>query len=178
MKNFLLLLLAVSLFACQVNVDDGTPSDIPFDGTCYRPVYASESETKKIEVLPAMALSEPGKIYFLNPYIFINEKGKGVHIVDNSDPRNPRNLSFISIPGNYDIAAKGTWLYADNASDLLVFDISNPVDPKLSKRIETAIPVTNYPSVTNVYFECADSKKGTVVGWEKIPMSARPNCYR
>ena len=179
MKNLLLpLLLALGLISCITDDNDEPINGIYFDGTGYRPVYATAAELADIKITDAVALSEPGKIYLLDPYIFVNERGKGVHIIDNTDPKNPDNMAFISIPGNYDMAAKGNWLYADNVSDLLVFDISNPKVPKLNKRIANAIPVNDYPPFQGVYFECADSKSGVIVGWEKVPMSSRPKCYR
>ncbi|WP_221391344.1 hypothetical protein [Dyadobacter sp. NIV53] len=179
MKNLIFpLLLVVCLLSCLTDNGDEPINGISFDGTGYIPVYATAAELSEVKITDALALADPGKIYLLDPYIFVNERGKGVHIIDNSDPKNPKNMAFISILGNYDIAAKDNWLYADNVSDLLVFDISNPKAPRLNKRIANAIPVNNYPPFQNVYFECADSKSGIIVGWEKVPMSVRPKCYR
>ncbi|MCF0041966.1 hypothetical protein [Dyadobacter fanqingshengii] len=178
MKNLLRLFF---LFAIVTScVTDGSDSfeRFPFDGTGYRPIYTTEEEMAKIEVIGAQPLSKPGKIYVLEPYLFINEAGQGIHIVDNSDPKNPKNISFISVAGNYDMAAKGKFLYADNLTNLVVFDISDPKAPKLTKKVPNAIPVNNYPPFDNVYFECVESKKGIVTGWEKVPMSKRPNCSR
>jgi hypothetical protein len=178
MKSILpIFLLLFASLSCIT--DNSEPfNGIEFDGTGYRPIYATAEEVAKIQVQEARPLSKPGKIYHLDPYIFVNESGEGIHIINNADPRNPENLSFISIPGNYDMAAKGTWLYADNMSNMVVFDISDPKSPKLTKTIADAIPVNNYPSFRNIYFECAEDKKGIVVGWEKVPMSERPKCYR
>lgn len=173
-----LLLTLLILSSCMTSPDETPVNGEPFQGLGYKPIYATGAELKNVSITTSEALRSPGKIYILDRYLFVNEMGKGVHIIDNSDPKNPKNLSFISILGNYDIAAKGTWLYADNATDLLVFDISNPVEPKLSKRIANAIPMHNYPPFQNVYFECVDNKKGTIVGWEKVTMAAKPNCFR
>ena len=179
MKNLLLpLLLVFCLTSCWTDNGDEPVNGITFDGTGYRPVYATTADITNIKVTDATALSEPGKIYLLDTYLFVNERGKGVHIINNTDPKNPDNMAFISIPGNYDMAAKGNWLYADNVSDLLVFDISNPKVPKLNKRIANAIPVNDYPPFQGVYFECVNHELGIITGWEKIPMSSRPKCYR
>ena len=178
MQTFLRLLSLVFIsFAC-VEPSDSPPNGVPFEGSGYRPVYATSEQLAKIDISAPQPLVEPGKIYLFDPYIFVNELGKGIHIIDNKDPKNPKNLSFISITGNYDIAVKGNWLYADNVSNLLVFDISDPLLPKLTKTISDAIPGNNYPPVQNVYFECVDSKKGIVAGWEKVPMQAQPKCFR
>ena len=163
--------------AC-VDRSDSPPNGVKFDGTGYKPIYTTAEDISKVEIMAAEPLAEPGKIYVFDPYLFINEIGEGIHIIDNSDPKNPKNLSFISIRGNYDIAVKGNWLYADNLSNLLVFDISDPKAPKLSKTIANAIPVSNYPPHQNVYFECAETKNGVVIGWEKVPMAEQPRCFR
>jgi len=81
-------------------------------------------------------LSSPGKIYLFNNYLFINEFGQGIHIINNIDKRNPVNLGFINIPGNYDMAVKGNILYADSFIDLLAIDISDINDVKIVKRLE------------------------------------------
>lgn len=179
MKLFHILFSCLLLTSCFSDNDvNWSGSDIPFDGTGYRPVYVSNEEAAEITSKPGEALVDPGKIYLLEPYLFINERGRGIHVIDNTDPSAPENISFISIPGNYDMAAKGNWLYADNNADLLTFDISDPKNVRLVKRVADAIPVQNYPPHINVYFECADPSKGVVVGWEKVDMSSRPKCRR
>jgi len=179
MKSFFQLVFLFAFAVACVNESDTDPNEgLPFDGTGYRPIYASADEIAKVEIIAAKPLANPGKIYTLDQYLFINESGEGIHIVDNADPRNPKNLSFVAIKGNYDIAAKDKFLYADNMSNLLVFDITDPKAPKLVKTVPNVVPVKNYPPFDRVYFECVDSKKGVVTGWEKVPMSRRPNCRR
>ncbi|MCE6992770.1 hypothetical protein [Dyadobacter sp. CY323] len=179
MQKFLLFLfwIAASL-ACTTAPATQPINGIPFDGTAYKPIYSSAEDLAKVKISAAEPLAEPGKIYLFDPYIFINESGKGIHIIDNSDPKNPKNLSFISITGNYDMAVKDNWLYADNLSNLLVFDIGDPKAPKLTKTIENAIPINSFPPHTNIYFECPEAKKGIVVGWEKVTISEQPKCFR
>jgi hypothetical protein len=84
-----------------------------------------ESLSSNIKLLAAQELKNPGKIYTYGNYLFINETKKGIHIIDNSNPESPKNLSFIQIPGVIDIAIKDQSLYADNYTDLVVLDISN-----------------------------------------------------
>lgn len=178
MKKFLFLVVAAAVLGCHPDLSDEPPGGSTFDKTGYRPIYQSNSEVKNILVGAPIPLKDPGKIYLFEPYLFINERGKGLHIIDNSDPKNPENISFISIPANFDMAVKGNWLYADNASDLVVLEISDPRLPKVVKRISGAIPAMNYPPYANVYFECIDTKKGVVTGWEKVNMETKPACYR
>jgi len=71
----------------------------------------------------ARELKSPGKMYFYNNIIFVNELKEGIHIIDNSNPDSPQNVGFVNIPGNVDIAAKDGFLYADSYMDLLTLDI-------------------------------------------------------
>ncbi|ODS83301.1 MAG: hypothetical protein ABS46_06855 [Cytophagaceae bacterium SCN 52-12] len=92
-----------------------------------RPVTLSAAEVRsKVKIQAPADLEQPGKIYIKDQYLFINEIKKGIHIIDNSNPSNPRHVSFISIPGNGDMAVKDHILYADSYMDLVAIDISNP----------------------------------------------------
>ncbi len=95
-----------------------------------------DSLRSNVEVLPAQSLQQPGKIYFKDNFIFINEYKEGIHIINNADPSNPQKVGFIKIPGNVDIAAFGNVLYADSYMDLLSIDISNPAQPQILNRVE------------------------------------------
>lgn len=180
MKQISTLFLSslVCITGCTTQIDTQTPTagTPPFSGEGYRPVYLTTNEIQKISTTTPQPLRKPGKIYVRGNYLFINEQGKGIHLLDNTDPRSPRKVSFVNVPGNVDIAVKGHLLYADNGRDFVVLDISNPLDIQLIKRIENAFPIQQNPPYLG-YFECVDASKGVVVGWEKVKMN-RPHCYR
>src|SRR5579871_6128214 len=91
------------------------------------PVYETLAQFRQtVKAVAATAISSPGKIGTYGKYIFMSETGKGIHVIDNSDPSNPKNISFINIPGNQDFAIRGNAMYADAYSDLVSFDISDP----------------------------------------------------
>lgn len=119
----------------------------------------------KTEVLAGIKGEDPrpivdaGKIFIYGNYIFLNELNKGVHIIDNTIPTNPVNRAFISIPGNVDIAVKGSTLYADMFTDLLAIDISNPLQVKLSSIRSDIFPERRY---TNDLYVDSNS---VVVDW-------------
>lgn len=109
--------------------------------TKHTPVYKSLDEIRvDPTVEPARDLKNPGKIYLYGNLILINEKGEGVHVIDNANPSAPAKLAFISIPGNIDIAMSGNTLYADNYIDLLAIDVSNIQNARLKKRVQNAFP--------------------------------------
>jgi len=106
------------------------------------PVFLSEDDIRKdITVSEPRALKKPGKLYFYNDFILINEQREGIHVIDNTDSSNPKNIKFIEIKGNLDMAVKNSILYADNVTDLLAIDITNPSTPSLSSRTEDIFEV-------------------------------------
>ena len=94
----------------------------------YRLASATFEEPRELE--------QPGKIYFYNNLILINEVRKGIHWIDNSNPNNPTNLGFLPIPGNHDMAIQNDILYADAYTDLVLIDIASPTNPQLMDRRE------------------------------------------
>ena len=71
------------------------------------PIFKTISEIRSgINLQGSRALEKPGKMYFYNNYIFINEKREGVHILDNTNPEAPANIAFLyfilSSPDTYD----------------------------------------------------------------------------
>lgn len=71
-------------------------------------------------------LANAGRIYFKDDFLYINEPNEGIHVIDNHNPSDPVHISFISIPGNYDLAIYGNTLYADSYIDLVAIDVSSP----------------------------------------------------
>lgn len=67
----------------------------------------------------AKPLTSPGKIYLYQNWIFLVEKYKGIHLIDNTDPSNPVRKAFLKVPGCMDVAVRNNVLYTDNAVDLV-----------------------------------------------------------
>ncbi len=78
-----------------------------------------------MEKLPPKEIENRGKIYTYKNLILINEPNLGIHIIDNSNRKNPINKVFLSIMGNIDMAVKDGYLYADSFMDMVIFDIRN-----------------------------------------------------
>ncbi|RYY14498.1 MAG: hypothetical protein EOO04_30120 [Chitinophagaceae bacterium] len=134
--SFLLIFCMIGFSAC---VKDSCKQDRTY--TYYQPVYKTKQEVRtNIRNSAALEVENPGKLNIRGNYIFLNEVDKGIHIIDNSNPSSPKNLGFITIPGNMDIAVKGNILYADLYTDLVAIDISNPANVKLLKVIEGVFP--------------------------------------
>lgn len=133
--QILVVLLALGLAGCRDHCQQKVTYRVQ------RQFFITSAELRAgVKTGPAQELENPGKIYVRGTYLFINERKEGIHLIDNANPANPRVVSFLNIPGNTDIAVRGNVLYADSYTDLLAFDISNPAEATLLKRVEGAFP--------------------------------------
>lgn len=131
------------------------------------PIYMSYDELRSsFKIVNDQALEKPGKIYFKDQYIFINEYQKGIHVIDLSDLTSPASIAFINIPGNVDMAIKDDMLYADSFTDLLLIDISNPASPSEVKRLEDIFQYVIPPYDYEFPLDEIDEKKGVILGYE------------
>lgn len=142
----------------------------------YKPVYLSFDQVQKVESQPIRNIHNAGKIYIKDKYLFVMEQGEGIHIIDNSDKKNPKFVSFISVPLSQDISVKNNVLYTDNATNLVALDIADPLNIKVLKTIKDVFPLKNYPDEIGP-FECVDNTKGFISRWEKAKL-INPKCFR
>lgn len=134
------------------------------------PIYMDYDEFRaNVAAVQAKPLKNPGKIYIKNQFLFINEVREGIHIYDLSDPNNPKNVSFIEIMGNLDMAVKGNVLYADSFMDVIALDISDPLNVNLVKRIENVFPVDWN---RDIVFD----ESGVVVDWIETEVTEEVDC--
>jgi hypothetical protein len=140
-------------------------SDTYFRNWNYIPIFMKRSDLDNSVTYQSEArmMENPGKIYFKSPYIYINERYKGVHVINNSDPYNPIKEGFIVAPGCIDMAVKGDVMYIDNAVDLVAIDL---LAKTVTKRIKNVFPEPISPD-NNVYYENNDEY--VVVEWKKNP---------
>ena len=86
--------------------------------------YLSKQELRQnaVSLQRAQNMVNPGKIYIQEDMLLVNEMGKGIHLIYNQNPTKPQKLGFVKIPGNIDMAMKGSILFADNYMDLLAIN--------------------------------------------------------
>ena len=169
MRSLYLTLLGLTLLL------SGCPNPIeePDLRPTYRPLLMSRDQLEKaVAGLPPQALHQPGKIFRDSRYLYVNELYQGIHIFDNIDPAKPVAVGFVRIPGNVDMAVRGTLLYADNGPDLLTLDISDPAHAQLVSRTRDALPELLTPVLNSKmpeeYLATNRPADAIVVGWEKI----------
>jgi hypothetical protein len=118
------------------------------------------------------AIQSPAKIYFKDQFILISEQLKGVHIIDNSDPKNPVNKGYLSVPGCVDMAIKDHVLYVDNATDLVAVDLNSlsQTQVKITKRVREVFPELQTPDNLPLqvkYQQHNRPSNSVLVGWVK-----------
>jgi hypothetical protein len=159
--SVLFLFVALAITGCT----DKTIERITYDANV--PIYMSfndfRSSFKKSE---AEEISLPGKMYFKDGYLFVNEVGKGIHVINNSDPSNPQKIAFYEIMGNVDMAIRGNILFADSYIDLVAIDISDVNNPVEVARLENVFPEIAPEGDMWYPYAMVDRSKGVIVGWE------------
>ena len=157
-------LVFIGALSCDKNDD----ADYEFVQVATPQLMSKTAFRSSVEVTVPRSIEAPGKIYVYQDYIFVGDVDSGIHVIDNSDPKLPKAIKFIEIPGNEDISVKDNFLYADSATDLVVFDISDINNVSIIERLEDVFNVYDYD--IPVEAEAVDYGKfnfdeDIIVGW-------------
>lgn len=150
------VLILLSLASCT---EDKCSNSITY--TMLEPVYVLvDSLRQPAEIESPRAFVNPGKIYFYNNYIFVNEPREGFHVINNANPANPINEKFVVIKGNVDLAVMNDYLYADAYKDLVILDLR---DMNLMKQVTRKMDVfDSYYHSSNSGYILSHYKESTV----------------
>jgi hypothetical protein len=136
----------------------------------FQPVLLSRDDLhKSVFLQPVREYSNPGKIYLYQNNIYIVDTFKGIHVIDNSDPKTPTKIGFIHIPGCMDLSIRNNVLFADNAVDLVSIDLSNYPAITILNRINDVFPEPTPPGETTIpnEFTSRNRPANTIItGWE------------
>lgn len=137
----------------------------------YSPIYMDRSAMESaVKIEAAQPLRTTGKIYIYGQYILVNEKFKGIHVIDNSNPAAPQNIAFLHIDGCIDMAMKNNVLFADNAIDLIALKTTdNFASVQVTERIRNIFPEIESPdrNWSPYYVNQFRPKNGILVAWKK-----------
>ncbi len=154
------------LFSCQ-DKEDGIYEDY----LVAKPLTITTEEFNAgVDIIAPLPIEESGKIYAYENYVFINDKYKGVHVIDNSNPASPEKIAFIKIAGNVDISVKNNYLYADSIADLMVLDISDIYNIRIVDRLKNVLGSNIVWPVDVDFFDYGeiDYENEIIVGWETV----------
>ncbi|MCB7480876.1 hypothetical protein [Christiangramia sediminis] len=145
MKKFLLLLSIGLVFqSCWYHPDDEPMNVDPIESS-FKPVTVDrETFESTIAIGAPRDIEEAGKIYVNGDMVFINELNKGFHVLDNRDPKNPKNISFIEIPLATDLAIRNNTIYVHHAVDLVAMRY-NTTSIEILHRERNVFPRLNSP---------------------------------
>lgn len=166
-KKFCLpALILASMYGC-IPIDS-----TPIIYTEYVPILMDRSNLNtSLSLKPPSVIADAAKIYYKDNYIFISERYKGVHIIDNSNKKSPINKGYISVPGCLDMAIKNNIMYVDNAVDLVAINLTEAQNGNLTvvKRVENVFPEVAPPDggVIPSKFNTDNRPKNTIiVNWK------------
>ncbi|MDR1436914.1 MAG: hypothetical protein LBI65_02220, partial [Candidatus Symbiothrix sp.] len=167
-KNAFLFSLALLFAGCEYEAGQTVTY------STNEPVFMPAAEFRNSVTVTnnAHELGNYGKICFYEGYLYISEPGKGIHIINNTNPSQPRITGYIELLGNFDLTARNGVLYADAFVDLVWFDISDPSGPQLKGRLENVFPEV-LPAIENEYgydyslcYPNGEKSNDIIVGWE------------
>lgn len=175
-RQWWMALPVLLLLATSCNRENAGPTPAKTDG--WVPVYSSDQEATAIASTTPKAIEKGGKIYTKGSLLFQVEAGKGVHVIDISQPASPQKLGFITVRGAQEMAVMNNYMYVNNLNDLVVVDIGTVSSVKEVGRMKSVFHMVDqqYPPEAG-WFECIDATKGTVVGWEQKTIE-HPKCQR
>ena len=108
----------------------------PYGECKYDFVYEDlDSFRESVKVQSAEEISNISATHIYGNYIFLVESGRGIHVLDQSNIEDIKNIRFINIPGVLHVEVQNQSIFADSLMDLVVVDISNISDIKVSSRL-------------------------------------------
>lgn len=143
----------------------------PREESGYTPLLMNRTELERsIEYQNPKPVNNIGKIYTKDSRIYISEKYKGVHVIDNTIPASPVKIGFIRVPGCLDLSINNNSLYIDNSVDLVTIDISNLPEITVTERIKNVFPEPLPPDLTYIpgkYSQNSRPANTVIVEWIK-----------
>jgi len=133
MKHFFYLFLVFVLLGCENSSEDiFRYSKIVTESKQY-PVYLDMREIGNIQVKERLPLTEPFKIVYNDKYCFVGDRLKGIHVYEKKTG-SLSYLCFIECRYMTDFEIVGNLLFCNNLVDLVVIDVSNPLQINILHR--------------------------------------------
>jgi len=172
MKPFAFLMLTLLFSSCW-NDFVAKPDDV----VGMRPIYNKIGDDLSKD---AREFDDLTNIVVYEELILAMEDLVGIHLIDNSDPENPINHSFIPVTGINALVIKDDVIIANAGSSFYSIDISDR-----SKAIFKSILISDNSNLSqNLYpqgyfglFECVDPERGIAINWELVEMTDS-DCWR
>ena len=136
MKKLFIIIACLPILFASCTKDNATISLTFKKGTA---VYADIEEIRTVELVSTPRMIEnAGKLFIGENYILIGENGKGIHVLDNTDPSNPINIGFLQLPFTKEFFVDNDMIYAESQYDFIKIDLSDINNPVMVDRVEYA----------------------------------------
>ena len=133
MKHYYYLFLVLFLFGCDDNYEDIYRYSKVISQSKDYPVYLDMSEIGNIQVMGKLPQLAPFKILSNDNYYFVGDMLKGIHVYEKK-AGSVSYLCFIECRYIKDFELAGNLLFCNNFMDLVVLDVSNPLQLKILHR--------------------------------------------
>lgn len=163
MKHYSCLFLVLVLFGCEDAFKDVYRYSKIISQSKEYPVYLDMSEIAKIQVKSSLPQVAPFKIVSNDKYYFVGDKLKGIHVYEKK-AGSVSYLCFIECGLIKDLDITGNWLFCNNFTDLVVLDVSNPLQTNiLHRQINHFNRYSSYKEAWNIPWV---EGKGLIAGME------------
>lgn len=163
LKIWVYITLLIGLFSCSPNEVDPQTSG-------YKPVLIDrDAANNAIRYGEPISTIAAGKFYIYKTYIYVAEKNKGYHVIENSNPDNPVKIGFLHVLNSGDLAIKDDVIYASQSVDMLAIDAKSFNNITLLSRlpnVSNEITPDNLP--LNDKYKKNRPLNTIVIDWEKI----------
>jgi len=163
MKHLFYLFLVLVLLGCEDTAEDIYRYSKIITQSKEYPVYLDMSEIGNIQVKAGLQQETPFKIVSNDSYYFVGDMFKGIHVYEKM-AGNVKNLCFIECRYIKDFEIAGDRLFCNNLTDMVVLDVSNPLQATLLHRQKNYFNrFTSYKTGWNIPYE---EGKGLIVDAE------------
>jgi hypothetical protein len=163
MKHHFYLFLVLILLGCENNNEDIYRYSKVISQSKVYPVYLDMSEIGNINVTARLQPVAPFKIVSNDKYYFVGDMLKGIHVYEKK-AGSASYLCFIECRYIKDFELADNRLFCNNFLDLVVLDVSNPLQINILHRQKNHFNrFTSYKNYWNVPYE---EGKGIIVATE------------
>ena len=144
MKHHFYLFLVLVLLGCENNSEDIYRYSKVISRSKEYPVYLDMSEIGNIQVTAGLPQVAPFKIGSNEKYYFVGDMLKGIHVYEKK-AESVSYLCFIECRYMKDFELVDNRLFCNNFVDLVVLDVSNPLQTTIYT--DRKINLTNSPAI-------------------------------
>ena len=163
MKHHFYLFLILVLLGCENNYEDTYSYSKIISQSKDYPVYLDMSEIGNIQVTARLPQVAPFKIVSNDKYYFVGDTLKGIHVYEKK-AGSVSYLCFIKCRYIKDFDLVNNQLFCNNFVDLVVLDVSNPLQIKILHRQKNQF--NQFSSYTDYWNIPYVEGKGIIVGTE------------